>query len=185
MTVKSENTKKIIGGFSGLTGNGKLKCHQCKKPLSPLPGQSYLILRKQSKNGQNITLHYYLCKDCLKQKIIPHCDEKDCKCHTCQDPDERLKHIHYDYNRGGECSCTKCGIVYEEGLLGNGTTGENKSLIRPHEPKDYDPLTQHLANNRYVDWFNQTKYDLVITCKKKYEHILSAQYPHAILVFIH
>ncbi len=176
--------KKNFRGLSGLTGKGKLKCHHCKSPLSKEPGESFLILRKEDKNGNRVTRHYYICKQCLKQKIVPRCEDKNCKCNTCQDPDLRLKHIHYDHERGGECSCLKCGIVYEEGLLGNGNLGENKSIIKPKEPKDYDILTQTLADDPLVNWFNQTNDELVITCKVEYSYLLSNKYPTADLIFI-
>lgn len=167
-----------------MTGKAKLKCHHCKNELSPEPGESYLILRKEDIEGKRVTNHYYLCKDCLKDKIIPKCEEKDCKCHTCKDPDLRLKNINYDHERGGECSCLKCGIVYDEGLLGRGNLGESKSIIRPKEPKNYNPLVQRLANDRMVNWFNQTDNDLVITCKVEFSFLLTPKYPNAKFIFI-
>lgn len=163
--------------------NGKLLCHHCKSQLTE-PGQSYLILRKETRKGQRVTLHYYLCKQCMKQKIVPKCEDKKCKCHTCQDPDLRLQHIHYDHQRGGESSCLKCGIVYEEGLLGRGTVGENKEVIKPKEPKNYNPLIQQLANDRKVNWFNCTETELKITCNVQDSYRLKSKYPMADLIII-
>jgi hypothetical protein len=182
VTVTFENKKKIQGTL--LTDKRQLICHDCKEKLSPQPGESYLILRKETRRGQPATTHYYLCKQCLKQKIIPRCEEKNCKCRTCQDPDTRLKNMNYDSERGGETSCLKCGIVFEEGLLGRGTLGENKSIIHPKEPKDYNPTVQQLANDPGVNWFNYTENCLRITCKSGDRSNLLDKYPGAKFIII-
>ena len=163
---------------------GKLVCHECKEPLSPEPGESYLILRKETKRGYLVTAHYYLCKKCLKNKTVPKCDNKECKYRTCNDPDMRLGKIHFDYDRM-EVACLKCGMVFEDPIL-TGSMAGAKSAVRsppPKEPKDYNPLVQQLANDSHVDWFN-CSHNLILTCTSENYNNVFNTYPEAKIITV-
>lgn len=169
-----------------------ITCKQCGKILlDPKNGKYFLdpedsfrFREKRVLENKVILTHWYSCRPCTFNQIIPKCENKgDCKVALSENPEYRIKKLTYDSVRG-ETWCKKCGLVQEQVSLVSMDGVNNKRFPRPKEPKNYIPLVQKLADDTRVNWFNYTEKSLIITCTSEQEHPLSKDYPMAIIIII-